>query len=337
MKRRILTGLLTLLMALSLAACGGGAASGAASADTSAPAHSGGTMNMAITESVEPQESLDDGGYGANAQYDTAAGERLEEESQESGRAAERKFIITAWLELETTSFDQAVQGLTELTQTYGGWYESSSVANRTSGSRWADYTVRIPAERYEAFLNQAGALCHETWREATQDEITEAYYDTQGRLKTQQIKLERLQALLAKAELMEDIITIESAISETEWQIEELSGTLRHYDSQVDYATVHISLREVYRYSDVEQVPDSFASRMSAAFSGGLRSFSNNLENLAVGFAYSWMWWLLAAVVIVVIVRLLRRRWRAAAQPGDRPPFWTPHTKEAKKDEKKE
>ena len=50
------------------------------------------------------------------------------------------------------------------------------------------------------------------------------------------QIKLERLQKLLAQAENMEDIITIESAISETEWNIEDLSGTLRHYDALVDF-----------------------------------------------------------------------------------------------------
>ena len=57
----------------------------------------------------------------------------------------------------------------------------------------------------------------------------------------------------------MEDIITIESAISETEYQIESLSGTLRHYDALVDYATIHISLQEVYRLSNVEEPAESF------------------------------------------------------------------------------
>ena len=59
------------------------------------------------------------------------------------------------------------------------------------------------------------------TWRNTNLENITETYYDTAGRLKTQKIKLERLQKLLSQAENMEDIITIESAISETEWNIE--------------------------------------------------------------------------------------------------------------------
>ena len=46
----------------------------------------------------------------------------------------------------------------------------------------------------------------------------------------------------------MADIITIESAISDTEYEIESLSGTLRHYDALVDYATVSLTLSRTFR-----------------------------------------------------------------------------------------
>ena len=182
-------------------------------------------------------------------------------------------------------------------------------MANYKDGARWGDYTVRIPAERFDAFLEQAGTLCHLTWQEMSQEDISEVYYDTAGRLETQKIKLERLQDLLAKAEKMEDIITLESAISETEWMIENLSGTLRRYDGKVDYATIHINLREVYKLSTVETVPASFGQRMSAAFADGLRDCGDRLEDLAVAFAYSWMWWLLFAAVVAGVVRFVRKR----------------------------
>ena len=211
------------------------------------------------------------------------------EKGETQNSVSNRKFIISAWMELETTEFETAIGGLTELVEEYEGYFENSSVANRKNGSRWANYTARIPAERYEAFMNEAGTLCHETWREANAEDITEAYYDTAGRLKTQQIKLERLQNLLAQAEAMEDIITIESAISETEWQIDNLSGTLRHYDSKVDYATVSINLQEVYKFSDVETVPETYGERLSRSFSRGISNFVDAMEDLAVSFAYSW------------------------------------------------
>ena len=185
------------------------------------------------------------------------------EDAAETGTGSlgptEQKLIRTAWLEMETTEFDEASQGLAKLTEDFGGYYETSTLTNRNSGSRWASYVIRIPAEEYTAFLNQMGELCHVTRQESNQEDISEAYYDTAGRLKTQQIKLERLQALLAQATAMEDIITIESAISETEWNIDNLSGTLRRYDAKVDYATVNVNLNEVYKLSNVEEPPVTF------------------------------------------------------------------------------
>ena len=118
----------------------------------------------------------------------------------------------------------------------------------------------------------------------------------------------------------MEDIITIESAISETEQMIDDLSGTLRHYDGQVDYATVSISLSEVYKLSNVEEVPDSFMSRLGKAFTGGLADFADGLENFAVALAYGWMWLLILVVVVVAVVRVLRKRRRKAKKADDKP-----------------
>ena len=302
MKRKLFALALALLLVLSLAACGGSksaeftAEAPAASADMAYPMEPGMAEEMGFDFS-----STASSGTNGGAAY-----------------PAGQKLIRTAQMNLETTDFEKAVQGLTDLTEQMGGYFESSSVGKRSNG-RWADYTVRIPAEKYQSFLDQAGELCHETWRDTQQEDISERYYDTQGRLKTQQIKLERLQALLARAENMEDIITIESAISETEQMIDDLSGTLRHYDDQVDYATVSISLSEVYKLSNVEEVPDSFMSRLGKAFTGGLADFADGLENFAVALAYGWMWLLILVVVAVAVVRVLRKR-RKAKKTDDKP-----------------
>ena len=298
MKRRLFALALALLLVLSLAACGG---SKSAEFTAEAPAADM-AYPMEPEMTVEESMGFDSGSTAGGAAYPTG-----------------QKLIRTAQMNLETTTFEEAVQGLTDLTEQMGGYFESSSVGKRSNG-RWAEYTVRVPAEKYQAFLDQAGALCHETWRDTQQEDISERYYDTQGRLKTQQIKLERLQALLAKAEAMEDIITIESAISETEQMIDDLSGTLRRYDGQVDYATVSISLSEVYKLSNVEEVPDSFGSRLGKAFSGGWTDFTDGLENFAVALAYGWMWVLILAVVAVVVVRVLRKRRRAVKKTDDKP-----------------
>ena len=297
---------LAALLALSIRACGGAANSMASTSEEP----------MDQEEGVYQEDFANGFSHGGIAMDDAETAPESIQEALPAGPAEdgrEEKVILTARLELETLEFDRAAPALEDLAEDLGGYVESGSVGDRGSGYRWADYTIRVPAEQYAAYLNHAGELCHETWRDTSRQSISEAYYDTAGRLRTQQIKLERLQALLEEAENMADIITIESAISETEWMIEDLSGTLRHYDAQVDYATIHISLQEVYRLSNVEEPAENFTGRLGEAFSGGLRAFGRTLENLAVALAYSWVWVLLAAALVLAAVRILRKRRRTS------------------------
>ena len=156
------------------------------------------------------------------------------------------------------------------------------------------------------------------TYQEEYSDDVSEQYYDAESRLVTQQTKLERLQALLAQAENMEDIITIESAISDTELEIEQLTGTLRQYDSLVDFSTVYITLQEVYQLSNVEEPATSFGGRMSAAFASGWQSFVSTLEDLAVALASGWVWLVLLAVAGGAAGRFLWKRLRRRRTPRE-------------------
>lgn len=315
MKKRIGGIFLAAVLVLSLlTACGGSAGGNSASKNFAAGDSPAASPSM---DAAMPEAPMD-------MEYGTAESAPMGQVEEDVLRDA--KMIRTANLEMETTAFDEAVEGLGRLTREMGGYYENSSLRTGGSGYRWADYTIRVPAEKYEEFLSRAGALCNLTWRSESAENVTEAYYDTAGRLKTQQIKLERLQELLSRAEAMEDIITIESAISETEYQIESLSGTLRHYDALVDFATVTVNLQEVYRLSSVEEAPDSFGARMGSAFTAGWAAFADGMENLAVGLAYSWMWLIVLAVILIVVVRVIRGKKRGFHLPkrkktDDNPP----------------
>ena len=286
MKRSVLAYFLALLMLLTLTACGG-------AKSEEAPASTSAAMDSWTEAEMSAEEVFDTGSGG---------GERARPKQGE-------KLIYTADLRMETTEFDRATAAIEALTAECGGYFESSSVSSWGRGYRDASYTVRVPAERYRDFLDRAGELCHVLNRQEYTDNVTEAYYDVDGRLKTQQTKLERLQELLARAESMEDIITIESAISDTEAQIESLSGQLRRYDALVDYSTVNVHVNEVYKLSNVEEAPTTFWSRLSGAFADGWRSFTDGMEDLAVGLAYSWMWLVLLVAIVIAAAALVRKR----------------------------
>ena len=285
MKKKLLAWAMILLLTVGLLSGCGGSGKASDSAAQTAPSEA---WDMAASEET--------------AAYDGSAAMDMPSAPQEGA-----KIIYTAELDLETTGFDEAVKTIADLTAELGGYYESSSISNGGS-YRSARYAVRVPAENYRAFLDRAGSACHLLDLYEYTDDVSMVYYDTAGRLETQQAKLERLQQLLRQAESMEDIIAIESAVAETEEQIDRLSGELRHYDAQVDYSTVNVYLREVYRLSAVEEPAQGFASRLAAALKSGWSGFVTGMQNIAVALAYGWMWLLLAAVIALIVILIVRR-----------------------------
>lgn len=297
MKRKGWACFLALLLGLSLVSCG------AVKMDTAAE------NCYAMDQMVKTEASTD--GFAADRPMENVSGG-----TGDDSVLADQKVIYTGSLELETTEFDDTVKALAGLAGSLGGYLESSTVSGGSRGYRWADHTIRVPADAFDRFFEQAGALAHVTRQSTELKNITETYYDTEGRLKTQQIKLERLQKLLSQAENMEDIITIESAISETEWSIENLSGTLRHYDALVDLATITVSIREVYKLSETETLPEGFGARVRGALSRGGNAFADSVEDLIVTLAYNWLWLLLWGLILtaaVVTAKKLHRRRKAA------------------------
>lgn len=226
------------------------------------------------------------------------------------------KLVYTGRMTLETTDFETTAQSLSDLVAQYGGYFSNSNVSQYSSNYRYGEYTVRIPSQYYDNFHSGVGDLSLVTQDKTTVEDISYIYYDTQGRLETQQIKLERLQALLEQATTMEDLITIESAISETQQEIDDLSGTMTYYDSMVDYATIDLYLNEVYQLSTVQEAPKTFGQRIANGLSQGGENFVDGVESFIVVIAYHWATILVLAVVAVVTLKCRKSIGKKRAKP---------------------
>ena len=218
------------------------------------------------------------------------------------------KMIFTAAIDLETMEFDKAMEDINTLVDDASGYFEERNISGFSSGYRHASLIIRIPSAKFNAFCTHMGDICHTIRLNTSQENVSESYYDVESRLTTAKTKLDRLQELLSKADNMADIITLEDAISETEQTIDRLSGTLRGYYNLVDYATVNVTLDEVYRYSGTKEAPQTLGERLGNAFSSGLESVGDFFEGLAVFLAYSWLWLLMLAAIVVVVIVLVRR-----------------------------
>ncbi len=297
MKRKSLFALC--LVAILLAGCGGGAANGG-----SAPSGSGGATgdsnyqgwDMEAAESMPTAPESDSGGSIPDSIY-------------QNTRA---KLIHRAELEIQTEQFDESVKALNQMVASCGGYYENASVYGGSRrdayASRSGEYVVRVPAEKYEQFLSQAGDLGYVTSKNEGSEDVGEQYYDIEARLKTQRTKQARLLALLEKAETMEDIIALENALSDVEYQIEQYASDLNRYDALINFSTFRIYLYEVGRVTQEVGETSSLGQRMAAGFQASFRNLGQGVQDLLIWVSYNLFLTIVLAAVAVSAAIVGRR-----------------------------
>ncbi|MCI8478123.1 MAG: DUF4349 domain-containing protein [Oscillospiraceae bacterium] len=310
--------LLALILCLLLSACGAG---GGGSGGSTSGAEYGGAEPGAVN------------GAGDAATWGTPQQESIGG-SGEVYRNENAKIIRTASVDMQTTDFAAAQTALDALVDRLKGYFEQAEVNSGgyyDQGMRYGSFTVRVPKDQYDTFLNAVGEVGHVVSLSQSSQDVGAEYFDTQAHLKTQRTKQERLQTLLAQAATMEDIISLENALAEVEYQIEQMTTQLRKYDALVDYATIHVEVQEVRRISDEPQKADALSTRVSAAFSSGLIRFGEGWGNLLVWLAYHCFSLLilaiLAAVVILIVLRVHKknRAYAMSLQNQPRPAIRTP------------
>ncbi len=305
--KRTLALVLTLLMLLGLCACGAGAKYESAATD-SAPAEP-----MAAPAEMEVAE--ESYAFGLAVSGSNSAGSAGTGAAETPAQAADPgdKIIYSCNAEIETRAFDETLASLRELIDRYGGFLESSSVRGNDyygSGSRSADYTIRIPREHFEAVTESLSTLGNVPYCNVTAENISASYYDTESRLSTYRIEEERLLSMLALAETVEDMITIESRLSEVRYSIESLTSTLQGWDSLVNYSTLSLSIYEVEDYTPEpepgywQRIGKGFMRSLEAVgefFMDLFRFLVVNLPVLVLLGAAAWL--------IVFLVRRNRRK----------------------------
>ncbi|NMA93822.1 MAG: DUF4349 domain-containing protein, partial [Clostridiales bacterium] len=228
---------------------------------------------------------------------------------------SEVKLIFRAYVELQTLDFKQAEADLDKLVQDFGGYYESVYTDNGNYYSRYSmpygKYTVRVPAEKYDAFLSAVGNTCHLVSINKSTEDVGLMYSDTEGRLKTYHTKMDRLHELLAKAEEMDDIITLEYAISDCQYWIDSLSSEIKRYDSLIGYSTVTVDLSQVEKLqSPVSDEPaKGFWERLSDSFSEGAEDFFEGFKEFALWVSYNFFGIVVFIVIVAAVIVLIKKR----------------------------
>jgi len=242
---------------------------------------------------------------------------------QSAGQIDTDKIIRTARAEVESVEFDKAVEKINQLASDYAGYFDATSIGGRSyeesyygyQSYRTASFTLRVPKENFFTVTEAMSEIGNLISINTTAENVTGQYTDTESRLKTYRTEEERLLAMLEKAETVEDMLNIEDRLAMVCYEIESLTTSLKQLDNKIYYCTVEITLREVYRYTEVEEPDKGYWETMADGFVRSLKDvgqwFADAAQFIVIELPVIVTVAVLAAVGISVVLLIDRRQRR--------------------------
>ena len=237
---------------------------------------------------------------GASATADTIR--------QESGQKLIRRVNIDA----ETEDLETLLGELTKQISALDGYIENQELYNGSSyasyRSRSANLTIRIPADKLDAFIGQVKDVSNVVSYNESQEDVTLTYVSTESRIKALETEQARLLELLGQAQNMSDLLEIEARLTDVRYELENVTSQLLVLANKVDYATVRLYISQVKEYTEVEE--QTVWQRIATGFKSNLKDLGEGLVDFFVWIlTYSPQLILIAAVLAVAVIVLRRRK----------------------------
>ena len=302
MKKRAAVSLFAVLLSLSLAACGGSSFDSASSEAIEMPMEEAAAEEIAMDSYYNEEYKEMEAGEGAPAP-----------DVEANTDVSSRKLIKTVELSVETKDYDNLMLSLEKQIEALGGYIESLSVYNGSyyggRNERTANITARIPADMLDGFVKQVGEEANVVDRNESVEDVTLQYVDLDSHTRMLEEEQERLLELLEEAATIEDIITIESRLSEVRYQLESMKSQLRTFDNQVQYSTVHIYIDEVMELTPVVEL--TTGERISQGFVDSVEDVAEGMKEFCIGFIinipYLVVWAVVIAIIAFVVFKIIK------------------------------
>ena len=218
-----------------------------------------------------------------------------------------KKLIVNGYINIETLDFDVLIEELNKNIDAIGAYIQNSSIQTNRYETRSFDATIRIPADKYNEFLESTKQLGNVTWYSENVDDVTEMYTDLKARLNSLKAEEEKVLEFYDKANSLSELMEVEGRLTDIRYEIDSIETRLKNYDLLTDYSTLNITIVETRSYTKTN---DNFSSRLSLSFRNGFTNFINSIENFVIDVVYN-IWSIIVVIVVAVIVILVIRKAR--------------------------
>jgi hypothetical protein len=301
MKQRSLFIMLGLVMFL-LAACGAmGSPEMADFASEGAAAPEEPAFDRELTTSSISDDTLDK----VNMQYQAEV---------------ERLIIRTGDVSIVVKDTEAAAADIAHLATRLEGWVVGSDLYE-SGGYKRGSVTIRVPADRYDAALDEIKAMAMEVRSESsTSQDVTEEYVDLESRLANLEATAERVRGFLDDARTVKDALDVNRELSTLESDIEVIKGRMKYLSQSAAFSTLSVSLIP----DELSQPVEIGGWRPEGVAKDAIEALVNTLQTLADAAIWLGIFCLplvvLGGVPLFFVGRFVyrrRRRGREAAAPA--------------------
>lgn len=225
-----------------------------------------------------------------------------------------RQVIKTGSVTITVPRPADAADEAARIVESAGGRIDSRTERAATDGDKGsASLTVRIPSAKLTATLEKLESLGTVEDVAISSDDVTGQSQDLDARISALRTSVDRLLALMSKATSTQDLITIESALSERQGNLESLEAQQRQLQDQVDLSSIRLELNSVAKPRTA--LPGNFLDGVIVGWNSIVAFFAGVL--VVVGVLLPWL--VIAGAIafgVIAAVRARRRRRRSSAGP---------------------
>ncbi len=154
---------------------------------------------------------------------------------------SQRMVIRTAGLDVRVRDVKAAFARAVQLTETRGGYVQSSS--QETSGGDTAWLTLRVGPEAFLPLLASLAGLGTPLSKSISGEDVTEEYYDLDAQLGNLTAVRTRLLALLGRATKVTDAVEVERELERVGGELNRIEGRMRYLTTMVGLSTINLTL----------------------------------------------------------------------------------------------
>ena len=319
--------LVLVLLVLGLVACG--------SAAEQSTESRGAAADDSMSEPEVAEEMAEAPAENSAADMDTGAGGEAAPDVQ--AQPFDRQIIYTAGLQIRVDDPRGTARALSSLARRYGGFVSGSEVYEIGFDEQRqfrADVQLRIPAEQYEAALEELRGLGEVLQENSSSEDVTSEYVDLQARVDNLTRTEAEIQALLDEArsrgDSMEDILRIYNELTSIRSEIEAYQGRLNVLSNLVSLSTINAELVPPELDTPISILSEPW--RPSETVRAALNTLISGMQVLIDFLIYAVIvlvpYLLVLGVVGFVVYTLLRRllgRRGDRRSPAPEPPSATP------------